>query len=186
MRLSFPNPGTYTVHAEERSVSVPGEHIAVRGSLPRSRSTPGEGRGSAASSVVLAFGMGMGLSVTLNPNGVGLETALKAPLLSQSGVSGGPTAPLQPLFPIATMAQVALAQPTSAPSLLPLQQPPPTSRPHCSPSPPPSPTRPLLGSSSGSIVGLRGPDSGQNAGTGTGDSSSQGRDSSPELIPSTV
>ncbi|KAK8393595.1 hypothetical protein O3P69_006722 [Scylla paramamosain] len=130
-------------------------------------------------------GMGMGLSVTLNPNGVGLETALKAPLLSQSGVGGGPTAPLQPLFPIATMAQVALAQPTSAPSQLPLQQPPPTSRTHRSPSPPPSPTRPLLGSSSGSIVGLRGPDSGQNEGTGTGDSSSQGRDS-PELIPSTV
>ncbi|XP_063889605.1 potassium voltage-gated channel protein Shaw-like isoform X2 [Scylla paramamosain] len=130
-------------------------------------------------------GMGMGLSVTLNPNGVGLETALKAPLLSQSGVGGGPTAPLQPLFPIATMAQVALAQPTSAPSQLPLQQPPPTSRTHRSPSPPPSPTRPLLGSSSGSIVGLRGPDSGQNEGTGTGESSSQGRDS-PELIPSTV
>ncbi|XP_045114626.1 splicing factor, proline- and glutamine-rich-like isoform X1 [Portunus trituberculatus] len=131
------------------------------------------------------IGMGMGLSVTLNPNGVGLETALKAPLLSQSGVGGGPTAPLQPLFPIATMAQVALAQPTSAPSQLPLQQPPPTSRTHRSPSPPPSPTRPLLGSSSGSIVGLRGPDSGQNEGTGTGDCSSQGRDS-PELIPSTV
>ena len=133
----------------------------------------------------LTVGMGMGLSVTLNPNGVGLETALKAPLLSQSGVGGGPTAPLQPLFPIATMAQVALAQPTSAPSQLPLQQPPPTSRSHRSPSPPPSPTRPLLGSSSGSIAGLRGPDSEQNADTGTGDTSSEGRDS-PDLIPSTV
>lgn len=127
--------------------------------------------------------MGMGLSVTLNPNGVGLETALKAPLLSQSGVGGGHTAPLQPLFPIATMAQVALAQPTSVPSQVPLQQPPPTSHPHHSPSPPPSPTCPLLGSSSGSTGGLRGPDSGQNA--DTEDSSSQGPDS-PELIPSTV
>lgn len=125
--------------------------------------------------------MGMGLSVTLNPNGVGLETALKAPLLSQAGVGGGPTAPLQPLFPIATMAQVALVQPTSTPSQVPLQQPPPTS--HHSPSLPPSPTRPLLGSSSGSIGGFRGPDSGQNA--DTGDSSSQGPDS-PELTPSTV
>ena len=51
----------------------------------------------------------MGLSVSLNPNGVGLETALKAPLMSQGGVTG-PTAPLQPLLPVA----LALAQQQSA------------------------------------------------------------------------
>ncbi|KAK3873740.1 hypothetical protein Pmani_016649 [Petrolisthes manimaculis] len=127
--------------------------------------------------------MGMGLSVTLNPNGVGLETALKAPLLSQPGVGGGPTAPLQPLFPIATMAQVALAQPTSAPSQVPLQQPPAISLPQQSPSPPPSPTVPLLGSPSGCPGSLHGADSGQSVGPGGG--SCPGRDS-PELTPSTV
>ncbi|XP_076042708.1 potassium voltage-gated channel shaker cognate w isoform X2 [Oratosquilla oratoria] len=55
-------------------------------------------------------GMGMGLSVSLNPNGVGLETALKAPLLTQSV----PTAPLQPLLPAASIAQLALAPPPAA------------------------------------------------------------------------
>ncbi|XP_064108387.1 potassium voltage-gated channel protein Shaw-like isoform X2 [Macrobrachium nipponense] len=137
-------------------------------------------------------GMGMGLSVTLNPNGVGLETALKAPLLSQTGACGGPTAPLQPLFPIATMAQVALAQPAQIPSTtlpsnpapLQLQAPPPTSCPQHSPSPPPSPTRPLLGSSSGSLGGLRGPDNDQT--TGTGETSPHGSDSPGGLTPSTV
>ncbi|XP_063611337.1 potassium voltage-gated channel protein Shaw-like [Penaeus indicus] len=171
---------------KKRRRVLPVEHVRVGPPAPAPKRGGGPNamnRGPGPKMV----GMGMGLSVTLNPNGVGLETALKAPLLSQSGVGGGPTAPLQPLFPIATMAQVALAQPslpTSVPTTVPAHQPPTNTRPHHSPSPPPSPTRPLLGSSSGSIGGVRGPESSQNA--ETAESSSQEPDSPGGLTPSTV